>query len=383
MNFLSFDWFAWMAGAVAVYWLLPPSWRDRGLAFMTLGFLAFYAPASAIYLILFTLASYYFTRVDPVPGWRVGGVAALIVVVLVHYKLRVAADSGDVVDDVLIPLGLSYYSFRCLHYLIERWRGGLPRHDLGDLVCYLFFLPTIVVGPIHRFEPFRRDLHRKRWDASMLSEGMERILYGYVKIAVLGNFLVSAKIAGWIVALGPEHVALATYLDMVRRGLNIYFQFSGFSDIAIGFALMLGYRVMENFNWPYLQTNISAFWRSWHISLSSWCRDYIYTVVLSFTRSPALGALATLLVIGLWHELSFRYLAWGAWHAAGLIVWQQFQRIKPMLPTIGHPLARGAVHALSLLLTVHFVWFSFVLVSQPDFAAAGRVYATILFSWWN
>ena len=157
---------------------------------------------------------------------------------------------------------------------------------------------------------------------------MERILYGYVKITLLGNLLVNGWFAQWIAAIAESHVRFKIYLSVVRNGLDVYFQFSGYSDIAIGFALLLGYRVIENFNWPYLQPNISRFWQSWHISLSRWCRDYVYAVVLSSSRSPALAALSTMLVIGLWHAISLNYFFWGLYHAFGIIAWQRFQKLK-------------------------------------------------------
>jgi alginate O-acetyltransferase complex protein AlgI len=268
-----------------------------------------------------------------------------------------------------------------MHYALERYKGTLDKHGFKEFLGYLFFLPTIVIGPINRFGPFLRDVRRQRWDGSLMSEGLERILYGYVKITVLGNFLVASQLGGWIETLRPDHPVLGEYLGVVRYGLNSYLQFAGFSDVAIGFALLLGYRVIENFDWPYLRTNISAFWRSWHISLTSWCRDYVYGSVFAVSRSPALGALATLVVVGLWHEISVRYLLWGVYHGVGLIVWQRFQDLKRYLPTVTHPLGRRAIDGLSILLTVHFVWFSFVLVSQPTLAMAWQVYRTILF-WW-
>jgi len=160
------------------------------------------------------------------------------------------------------------------------------------------------------------------------------------------------------------------YLGIVQNGLNLYFQFSGHSDIAIGLSLMLGYRVIENFNWPYLQPNISAFWQSWHRSLSLWCRDYIYGVVVAQTRSPALGALATMVVIGLWHEMSFRFLLWGAWHGLGIIIWQQWQAVRAGSTMTLPPALRIPLHVFSVLLTVNFVWFGFVILTAPSVAEA-------------
>lgn len=382
MQFLSVTWLAWMTGTVSAYWIAPREWRDLTLVGISLAFLAVHSPESAALLTAFAGAVYYLSNRPGLGSARAISVSAFVVAVLTYYKLRAADGGQDFFSSVAIPLGLSYYSFRCVHYVIEKYKGTLDDHGFREFISYLFFLPTLVVGPIHRFGQFHHDLRYKRWDGRLIAEGLERILYGYAKIAFLGNYLVSGKFAGYIASLDGTNPALVYYLEIVRNGLNLYFQFAGFSDIAIGFSLLLGYRIIENFNWPFIQKNISDFWRCWHISLTSWCRDYIYTVVMSVTRMPYLAVLATLIVIGMWHEVSPRYLLWGIYHGVGVVTWQLFQKAKAHLPEINNVVARRAVDGVSILATVHFVWFSFVLISQPSFAAALSIYHTVLFSWW-
>jgi alginate O-acetyltransferase complex protein AlgI len=385
MHFLSLTWLAWMGGAFSLYWTLPDRWRNHGLVAVTVAFLAVHSWPSLVILAGFTLGLYAATRGETVDGRRTLVIAAVLIGVLAIYKTRIAPGSSDLmgdVRDVAIPLGLSYYTFRCLHYLLERYKNHLPAHTFSEFVGYLLFLPTIVVGPIHRFPDFVRDRRRKRWDGRALYEGGERIVHGFAKIAILGNWLVSDQMARWIAGIGPGNDALVAYLTMVQHGLNLYFQFSGFSDVAIGFARTLGYRVMENFRWPLLQKNISAFWRSWHISLSSWCREYVYRVVLSLTRSPALAAILTLLAIGLWHEISPRYLMWGLYQGIGVVIWQQFQRLKVWLPEVRGTVAQHLRDALCTALTVNYFWFGFAIVGQPDFASTLALYRTILLFWW-
>lgn len=381
MHFVSALWVVLMAVTIGVYWILPEWWRNRGLVATTCVFLVAYAPQSTILLCLFAMWTYGLANRPLLSTRRLVVACSGIVLVLTAFKLGAGINFEGDPGGIAIPLGLSYYSFRCMHYLFERYKGTLDRHGFKEFLGYLFFLPTIVVGPINRFDAFLRDVRRQRWSSALMSEGLERVLYGYVKITVLGNFLVTSQFRAWIDTLQPGHPALGGYLHIVRFGLNAYLQFAGFSDVAIGFALLLGYRVIENFNWPYLQKNISAFWRSWHISLTSWCRDYVYGSVFAVSRSPALGAVATLVVIGLWHEISLRYLLWGLFHGSGLIVWQRFQSMKRHLPTITHPLGRRLVEGGCILLTANFVWFSFVLVAQPTLARSWDVYRTVLF-WW-
>ncbi len=381
MHYLSLIWLAWMWLTVSAYWLAPRKSRLVVLMLITLAFLAIHAPESAIILVLFALVTYAVESRPVVSIPMVAGASVFFLAVLFTFKIGQAFDSLRLLETVILPLGLSYYTFRCVHVLLERVKGHLPPMNLHDLAGYLFFLPTIVVGPIHRADEFRRDLARQRFDPGLLSEGAERILYGYVKIVILSNALTEGVFGSYIAELPNQEGAYVLYLKTVQAGLNLYFQFSGFSDIAIGFARLLGFRVMENFHWPYFQSNISAFWRSWHMSLSRWCRDYVYGVVVSFTRSPALGALCTMIVIGLWHEVSLRFVLWGAYHACGIILWQMTASWGAAL-TQAVPRSLGpSVHALKILVTVHFVWFGFVILTAETPMAALGIYETILFSW--
>lgn len=378
MSFLSAEWLAWMWVTVSLYWLIAPDWRQVFLMAITLLFLGYYSVESAFILVLFTALTHVTSNTRDPKFLPTTSAALLMVAVLVYYKLNQTYEPENVVESIVIPLGISYYTFRCIHFLIERYKASFAATSLRQLAGYLFFLPTIVVGPINRYGDHRRDVARQRLDGTMLSEGAERILYGYAKIVILSNFLINGVLGDFIAGLEDQESTTAVYLEVVRNGLNLYFQFSGYSDIAIGFARLLGYRVMENFNWPYLQPNLAAFWRSWHISLSRWCRDYIYSVVTARTRSPALGALATMIAIGLWHEISFRFLFWGAYHGLGLIALQKSRgllaRIDASVPEPYYPV----LHVLKVAFTVHFVWFGFVILTAPTPAAALQTFQLLL-----
>lgn len=378
MAFDSAAWLLWMWLTVGLYWLAPREARLWLLAALTLAFVAVLSPLSAAILTGLTAFVAVVARRPTLTGLQTVVAAAGIAVILMAFKVKLAWEGGLAAGAFLLPLGISYYSFRCIHVVIERYRGHLPPVATQDLIGYLFFLPTIVTGPIHRIDDWLHDRRRQRFDPVLLSEGAERILYGYGKIVILGNWLVTGQMGATIAALPHQQGPLATYLTIAQYGLNVYFQFSGYSDIAIGFARMLGFRVIENFNWPYLQPNISAFWRSWHISLSQWCRDYLYGPVVSLTRAPAVGVMTVMVVIGLWHEITLRFLLWGAWHGAGLIVWQWWDRHGPRLPESLPGAVRSAVHALKVLATVHFVWLSFVLLDAPTVLGALHVFARLL-----
>jgi D-alanyl-lipoteichoic acid acyltransferase DltB (MBOAT superfamily) len=385
MHFVSLVWFAWLAGTVATYWIVPHMWRDIWLMLVSLAFLLVHAPESALWLVIFTLLTFWLGRGKGRPcGYRIALATSVIVGVLIYYKVTVRVSPEDLLREVLIPMGLSYYSFRCFHYLIERFRGTLPPHTFREFLSYLFFLPTLVVGPIHRFKPFLDDYHTKRWRSDMLSEGMERILYGYVKVAVLANFLFSSQMIRSIASIDPDATTRTLYLDMICGAMNLYLQFSGFSDIAIGFALLLGYRVMENFKNPYGQRNIVDFWRSWHMSLTSWCRDYVYLPMLGLTRNPYAANIATFLVIGLWHEVSVRFIVWALYHATGLIIWREFQALKRQLgvPRLRRGIFAAVMHGAGTVLTFHFVGFGFIIVRQPTLAEVLKSFRMLFLFWW-
>lgn len=386
MSFLSLDWLVALIATVSLYWLCPGRWRQWLLIAITFLFISLKSPESSVILAVFAMTTFYLTRGKKVSGKR--ALLALVVVfaTLAYFKLRLfnaGGRAGDVIANVAIPLGLSYYAFRCAHFIFERYRNTLAQPTFKQYLGYLYFLPTLVVGPINRSKEFFEQTASVTWSPSVLSDGLERILYGYFKVAVLSGFLVTSVLGGFILDLPAEKAALRMYLEIVRDGFNLYFLFAGFSDIAIGFGLLLGIRVMENFNWPYIQKNIGDFWRSWHISLSTWCRDYVYFPVLGATRNPYLATLASFVTIGLWHEISFRYIVWGLYHGVGILIWRMFhERTRAFrLSLQTKPVLRFVVSAASILLTLHFVFLGLVIINQPSFSAVFEVYRIVLLFW--
>ena len=297
-------------------------------------------------------------------------VAILLLGVLATLKIASQESAG-----LATPLGISYYTFRCVHYLLERMKQNLPPHTAAEFFAYLFFLPTLIAGPIHRFPEFHRDLRRSRINAEHASAGMERILYGFAKIFILVNYLLATQLEPAIARLEVDWPRLSTYLGMLAGGFTGYFLFAGYSDIAIGASRLMGFRIIENFNNPFVSRNIVQFWQRWHISLSSWVREYLYTGVFSITRRPYLAAFAAMLAIGLWHEISARYVLWGLAHGLAVATCQWYQR--------WHATKRSEATRSGILrpiaawfVTFHFVMLSFVMV-QHDMHGALTVYATL------
>jgi alginate O-acetyltransferase complex protein AlgI len=219
----------------------------------------------------------------------------------------------------LIPLGFSYLSFELLHVIVEQRRGRITSVGVLDLLAYALFMPCRIAGPIRRFPDFTRAVERAEVSADAVYAGLIRILMGLGKKLVIGDTLaLTSSELGYVSR--PSHA----WTILLAYTFRIYFDFSAYSDVAIGFSRVLGIAVPENFSYPYLAVNIREFWNRWHISLSHWVRDYVFTptgrtLFGTFLRPwPVLIAtisyLATFLVMGAWHGATAAFLVWGGYH---------------------------------------------------------------------
>lgn len=378
MSLISMQMFFWLAGTTVLVWIAPRIWQPLVIALITSIFLAWQSFDSFVILSAATLLCYFLSCKDGRHKSALVFVVVTLSVTLAWYKWDRSLEPSDPAY-IMIPLGLSYYALRLIHYIVERWKGTIPDHTLSVFIGYLFFLPTLIAGPINRFPEYCRSLRRRRWDPALFSRGCERILYGAVKVVFLGNFLVSEMFANYIDKMAATSPRWTAYLDCVQYGANLYFQFSGYSDIAIGFALLLGFEVAENFNYPFLARNINDFWKRWHMTLSGWCRDYVYMPVLATSRSPRLGIIAAMLVLGVWHEFSLRYLVWGGYHGLGIACWQRFQLVKGKSAILSKGCESVAWVVLAWFVTINFVVLSFAFTKQDDVSFAVKTLKLILF----
>lgn len=351
----------WIFATVGFCWLLPRQTTHIALAITCALYLSIYSPWSLTMLLLTTCITGL--AVITSKGRSAYLISAIVFHCIILLIYRIYVPPAKNIYEVLL-LGFAFYTLRNIHLLLESYNGKISTPKWSELVGWLWFLPTLQVGPIHRFQPFQRDLLRRRWDSILFAQGLQRILIGYFKVVVLAKYLVSTKLVQLVDTLDSGSWWFH-YCDSLMYGLNLYFKFSGYSDVAIGFSLLLGFRVMENFNFPFIATNISDFWRRWHISLSSWCRDYVYIPVFSIVRIPAIAAIATMLVLGLWHEFSWRYLLWGLWHGVGIAIHQRWQRSD------SHSIVQSGIIAYiwrpaSVFITLNFVILSFVITSASS-----------------
>jgi alginate O-acetyltransferase complex protein AlgI len=195
---------------------------------------------------------------------------------------------------------------------------------------YIFLFPIFTAGPIERFDHFERERETELRAAAII-EGLSRIVYGLIKKFVFAGMLIepilgdpsTREILGQLDQTAPATVAI----HLACLFLYSYLDFSAYSDIAIGASRLFGFPILENFNFPILAPNIVEFWNRWHMSLTGWCRAYVYLPLIGMTRNPYLATFGAFTVIGLWHEGSLNYLAWGLWHATGISVYQFTRRL--------------------------------------------------------
>ncbi len=355
-------------------WVLPEKYQISSVNVSCLLFIGFADFVSLVVLLSSSLCTYYLAKKRDRFQFLVLLAILLLAILFACFKV-VSSMETNVWMQSALPLGMSYYVFRLIHYSIEVYKGNDEHIPINIFLAYMLYFPVILVGPIIRIGDWYREIRRRRWNQEMFSNGLERILYGLVKIVVLGNYLFSSALAGFVETLDDSQIWLHTYLDCVSYAGNSYMQFAGYSDVAIGFSSLLGIRVMENFNYPFLARNINDFWKRWHISLSQWCRDYIFMPVSSMSRLPWFAILASMIVLGLWHEISFRYVAWAMFHGLGIMGWYVFNRYVNL--SLNPPLQR-AWDFFSVLLTLNFTIVSFAWIKEDSLAKSVDVFRVLL-----
>jgi alginate O-acetyltransferase complex protein AlgI len=289
-------------------------------------------------------------------------------------------------------LGFSYLAFRLLHVLRDYQTGKSMPSSLGEFITYAIYFPSFISGPIDRSQHFISELNKvtkpieadSRLRQANLIRGSQRILWGVFKKIVLADGLaivaLSATNASQVKSTPWMWVLLYTY------ALRIYFDFSGYTDIAIGVSILIGIKLPENFDRPYLKQNLTLFWNSWNMTLAQWFRAYFfYPVTRALRTSPKklptwliilVGQLSTMLLIGLWHGISWNYAAWGAWHGFGLFIhnrWAEWARPK-LVSMETRPRMSLALQAGGWLVTFNYVALGWVWFALPNINLSLDVY---------
>jgi alginate O-acetyltransferase complex protein AlgI len=365
--------------SAAIFHLLPTKARAWWLAAVGTAFYAYFANAFVGLLLVETLVIYLCARYLPRFSILYAGGLAIAIGLLAYFKYRAmllgglmavlpAASAGGLPDPgrMVVPLAISFFTFEFVHYLVDWRRGKIAPHTVGEFLAFIMFFPTMVAGPIKRFQDFVPKLAAARFAWADVWAGGSRIILGMAKKTVIAD-----SMDHWVLPLqslvGIETTAPGgLYVALLAYAIKIYADFSGYSDMAIGSARLFGIRVPENFDYPYLQPNIALFWRHWHISLSQWITDYVYIGLGGSRRGfnrTLLNVVLALTASGIWHGAEWHFLVWGLYHGvllAGHRLWRD--RLLPRLPGVAMPawLTRGLATGLTFA-CVTLGWALFIM----------------------
>lgn len=372
--------FLFLPAVLAAYWLVPRPGRNLLLLLASLLFYL-WGGGALIFLLLLSIGSNWVLGLllwryrDAGPGPRRWFVAASVVVnlgILGYFKYAnffvdqfnalVVAAGGTATPwaEVILPIGISFYTFQSMSYVFDLARGvSRPLRNPLDFALYVALFPQLIAGPIVRFHELEAQIRSRPHALDNLTAGTSRFALGLAKKVIVADTV--GAVADQVFALAPGQQTTATvWLGVVAYTVQIYFDFSGYSDMAIGLGRMFGFRFPENFNRPYSALSITDFWRRWHITLSNWFRDYLY-IPLGGSRGTAartgFNLVFVFLVTGLWHGANWTFVLWGLYHGFWLIL----ERLTGArhLEGADRSLAWRIARRASVLLIVMFGWVLF------------------------
>jgi alginate O-acetyltransferase complex protein AlgI len=273
-----------------------------------------------------------------------------------------------VVTHILLPIGISFYVFESISYIIDVYRGDTPAtRNLIDFAAFVAIFPHLIAGPVLRFRDLVDQFNHRTHTLDKFAEGCTRFMQGFIKKVFIADSL--APIADHCFSLSDPTTGDA-WLGALAYTAQLYFDFSGYSDMAIGLGLMMGFRFMENFNQPYISQSITEFWRRWHISLSTWLRDYLY-ISLGGNRGSTFqtyrNLVLTMLLGGLWHGANWTFIIWGAWHGTWLAI-ERALRIDA---------APKSIRPLRWIFAFLLVMVGWVIFRAENLDVAWRMYAAM------
>jgi alginate O-acetyltransferase complex protein AlgI len=361
-------------------------WKNGTLLFFSLVFYAWGGVSLSAVLVLSILMNHLIgTQVrQKKRSWLVVGIVLNVTLLFTYKYLNFLIENigllGQQFDPafrlqplrIILPLGISFFTFHSISFLLDIYRKEeTTRLRLADTALYICFFPQLVAGPIIRYHQIIGQIRERSVTLLKVNLGIQRFIVGLFKKVVLANSL--GIIADAVMGADPDTLhPSAAWLGILAYTLQIYYDFSGYSDMAIGLGHLFGFDIPENFNYPYISRSIQDFWRRWHISLSSWFRDYVYIPLGGNRKGPArtyLNLSIVFLLTGFWHGATWNFVFWGAFHGFFLILERLFLgKLLEKLPRL--------VQWAYMLLIVLIGWIFFRL---EDFGAAFQ-YIGILFS---
>lgn len=359
---------------LGVCYILPVKARNYWLLLASLFFYAWGEPSFVIVMIGSIVFSFFVALGIEKHGrtTKAGkllliiGVAANIALLFVFKYLNfaintlhaIAPSTGAFIHKtyIALPIGISFFTFQTMSYIIDVYRGVPAQHNVAYLGLYISFFPQLIAGPIVRYTTIMEEIIRRRATRDDFVQGGLRFLAGLCKKMLLANVL--AELAHVAFSSGELSVCMA-WLGALAYTLQIYFDFSGYSDMAIGMGRMFGFHFLENFDYPYLSRTITEFWRRWHISLGSWFRDYVYFPLGGSrvkTQARLVFNLAVVwLLTGIWHGANWTFIFWGVLHGAVIIM----EKLLKLPSRVQNSKLGGGAYRVFTLLVVVLGWVLF------------------------
>lgn len=329
-------------------------YRNTILLLASLTFYAWGEVTTLPYMFIIAIANYALTRaLDKTEDKKrllfVWVLVILNILPLAYFKysnffldnINIVLNTNFTINEAFLPLGISFYTFRNISYIIDVYRKKFPAEKSFFIVLnYILLFPTLISGPIVRFETIREEYHERKITVDDVVEGLERFIIGLAKKVLIANQV--AVIAANVFSITDLNSLNSTqvYIAVISFTLQIYFDFSGYSDMAIGIGRIFGFHFLENFNYPYIATSITDFWKRWHISLSTWFRDYIY-IPLGGNRVSMLRWILNIAIVwfttGLWHGAAWNFVLWGVYFGVLLVLEKLFLgKVLSFLKGINH-----------------------------------------------
>ena len=329
-------------------------YRNTILLLASLTFYAWGEISTLPYMFVIAIVNYALTRVLDKAEDKKRLIIMWILVVLnilplAYFKysnffldnINIVLNTNFTINEAFLPLGISFYTFRNISYIIDVYRKKFPAEKSFFIVLnYILLFPTLISGPIVRFETIREEYHERKISVDDVVEGVERFIIGLAKKVLIANQV--AVISANVFSITDFNSLNSTqvYIAVISFTLQIYFDFSGYSDMVIGIGRIFGFHFLENFNYPYIATSISDFWRRWHISLSTWFRDYIY-IPLGGNRVSMLRWILNIAIVwfttGLWHGAAWNFVLWGVYFGVLLVLEKLFLgKVLSFLKGVNH-----------------------------------------------
>lgn len=331
------------------YYLINPQYRNIFLLIVSLGFYAFTEPRFVLILILSIVINYTvgvtIDRIESAIAKKIillcGIIIDLLILCVFKYTNFLTINIHRIwasmkIANIALPVGISFFTFQEISYIVDVYRGEEVQNNPLNLGLYISFFPQLIAGPIVRYKMIAQEINQREHSWNEFSEGIVIFICGFAKKIILSNNMSIIADKAFAGDLSNQSIAFA-WLGAFAYTYQIYFDFSGYSDMAIGLGRMFGFHFPQNFNYPYASKNITDFWRRWHISLGTWFRDYIY-IPLGGSRKGDKKTIRNLLVVwlltGLWHGAGWTFIIWGC-HILLCLLWKNMLYILVSSKRIG------------------------------------------------